>query len=310
MPFAVVPLSTDDAPLGGLAWPAADAGEPSSDQSDAALIQDIRTRLVAIGDQVEQLRDRVAYRGMEETSVPEGFQRIEEGTTQVDHLLCELADAQAAGEVPSVAPRWSLTEVVQSAQAVDATNDAAEDELVKVRVARAERLLSQQPEVLPLSTVREADSVVRAVRAGAMRYLLNQSNAPEGWQAIKAAVLGQAVLSPEPAARLAREVVPLEQLSQRELDVLRLVASGRSNKSIAHDLTIAENTVKTHVSSILGKLDVESRTQAALYASRIGLVRPNGPETTTPVAASSASQPAQTHNARALHEGSAFRQKA
>ena len=96
--------------------------------------------------------------------------------------------------------------------------------------------------------------------------------APEWWQAIKAAVLGQAVLSPEPAARLAREVVPLEQLSQRELDVLRLVARGHWNKHIAHDLMIAENTVKSHVSSILGKLEVSNRTQAVARARERGLI--------------------------------------
>jgi DNA-binding NarL/FixJ family response regulator len=76
-------------------------------------------------------------------------------------------------------------------------------------------------------------------------------------------------------AGVAREAHPTagpEELSERELDVLRLVARGWSNKQIARDLTIAENTVKTHVSTILGKLGVQSRTQAALYAERIGLV--------------------------------------
>jgi DNA-binding NarL/FixJ family response regulator len=117
-----------------------------------------------------------------------------------------------------------------------------------------------------------------------MRYLLNESNMPEWWQAIKAAVAGQVHFSPEPVARLARDVLTPEQLSRRELDVLRLVAGGHSNKRIAHDLMIAENTVKSHVSSILGKLGVESRTQAALYCARVGLVTPGAPETTDPVA--------------------------
>jgi DNA-binding NarL/FixJ family response regulator len=72
-----------------------------------------------------------------------------------------------------------------------------------------------------------------------------------------------------------RQVVAPEQLdalSEREVDVLRLLAHGSANKQIARDLGIAEKTVKTHVSSILGKLGVQSRTQAALYAGRIGLV--------------------------------------
>jgi DNA-binding NarL/FixJ family response regulator len=82
-------------------------------------------------------------------------------------------------------------------------------------------------------------------------------------------------LAPQAAARLMREVSAPERpetLSEREVDVLRLLARGLANKEIAGELSIAEKTVKTHVSSILGKLGVQSRTQAALYAGRIGLV--------------------------------------
>jgi DNA-binding NarL/FixJ family response regulator len=137
-------------------------------------------------------------------------------------------------------------------------------------------MAESQVSVLALSSVLEVDSVVRAVQAGAVRYLLNETNAQESWQAIKAALATHVQLSPEPAARLAREMLAPEgpeQLSDRELDVLRLLARGRSNKQIARDLRIATNTVKTHVSNILGKLGVESRTQAALHAGRVGLVR-------------------------------------
>ncbi len=94
-------------------------------------------------------------------------------------------------------------------------------------------------------------------------------------RAIKAAATGQVQLSPKAAARLMREVRAPESpetLTERETEVLRLLAQGRSNKEIAHDLTIGEKTVKTHVSNILSKLGVPSRTQAALYAVRIGLV--------------------------------------
>ncbi len=94
--------------------------------------------------------------------------------------------------------------------------------------------------------------------------------------------------TPQPVTRGTRAVRPphsSEPLSQREFDVLRLVARGRSNKRIARDLTIAENTVKTHVSSILGKLGVESRTQAALYAGRYGLISADEPAAVDPFAA-------------------------
>ena len=130
-------------------------------------------------------------------------------------------------------------------------------------------------EVMALTSVLEDASVVEAVRAGAIGYLLKDTRAPQLREAIKAAARGQVQLSPKAAARLMREVAAPERpeaLSEREIEVLRLLARGRANKEIARDLSIAEKTVKTHVSSILGKLGVQSRTQAALYAGRIGLV--------------------------------------
>src|SRR5256885_4233562 len=130
-------------------------------------------------------------------------------------------------------------------------------------------------EVMALTSVLEDASVVDAVRAGAIGYLLKDTRASELRRAIKAAAAGQVQLSPQAAARLLREVKAPERpeaLSERELDVLRLLARGLANKEISRDLGIAEKTVKTHVSSILGKLGVQSRTQAALYAGRAGLV--------------------------------------
>jgi DNA-binding NarL/FixJ family response regulator len=129
--------------------------------------------------------------------------------------------------------------------------------------------------VLVLTSVLEDASISGAVRAGAIGYLLKDTRASELRQAIKAAATGQVQLAPRAAARLIREVVAPERpetLSVREVDVLRLLARGQANKQIARELAIAEKTVKTHVSSILGKLGVQSRTQAALYAGRIGLV--------------------------------------
>ena len=134
-------------------------------------------------------------------------------------------------------------------------------------------------EVIALTSVLEDASVIGAIRAGAMGYLLKDTKAEELCRAIKAAAAGQVQLSPQAAARLMREVqAPQspEKLTERETDVLRLVALGRANKEIALELNIGEKTVKTHVSSILSKLSVPSRTQAALYAVRIGLVAPGG----------------------------------
>jgi DNA-binding NarL/FixJ family response regulator len=132
-----------------------------------------------------------------------------------------------------------------------------------------------QTKVMVLTSVLDDESILRAVRAGAVAYLLKDTRAQELQQAIKAAAVGELQLSGVAATRLVRKIVTPERppvLSTREVGVLRLLARGLSNKEIASDLFITEKTVKTHVSSILGKLGVQSRTQAALYAGRFGMV--------------------------------------
>ena len=129
-------------------------------------------------------------------------------------------------------------------------------------------------EVIALTSVLEDGAVVGAVKAGAIGYLLKDTQADELRRAIKAAAAGQVQLAPQAAARLMREVRAPEgpqPLTERETDVLKLLARGRANKEIAMDLVIGEKTVKTHVSNILLKLGVQSRTQAALYAAQNGL---------------------------------------
>jgi DNA-binding NarL/FixJ family response regulator len=129
--------------------------------------------------------------------------------------------------------------------------------------------------VIALTSVLEDAKVVGAIKAGAIGYLLKDTHADELCRAIRAAVNGEVQLSPEAAARLVREVRAPESpevLTERETEVLRLLAQGKANTQIAAALSIGENTVKTHVSSILEKLGVQSRTQAALYAAQIGLV--------------------------------------
>ena len=144
-------------------------------------------------------------------------------------------------------------------------------------VAATEAIRSELPdtEVIALTSVLDDSSVVGAVKAGAIGYLLNDTEAEELCRAIKAAA-GQVQLSPQAAARLVREVrtpdVAPTSLSERETEVLLLIARGKANKEIAAELTIGEKTVKTHVSSILNKLGVQSRTQAAIYAAQSGLV--------------------------------------
>jgi NarL family two-component system response regulator LiaR len=132
-------------------------------------------------------------------------------------------------------------------------------------------------EVIALTSVLDDNSVVGAVKAGAIGYLLKDTEADELVRAVKAAAAGQVQLSPRAAALLVREMRTPEApppLTERENEVLRLLAQGHANKEIARALAIGEKTVKTHVSHILSKLGVPSRTQAALYAVRLGLVEP------------------------------------
>lgn len=133
-------------------------------------------------------------------------------------------------------------------------------------------------EVLVLTSVLDDHSVVDAVQAGAVGYLLKDTQAEQLCAAIKAAARGQVQLAPEAAARLVREVrapdgdAPRAALTARENEVLRALAAGLTNREIGRSLHIGERTVKTHVSHLLAKLGLQSRTQAALYAVRLGLV--------------------------------------
>jgi len=145
-------------------------------------------------------------------------------------------------------------------------------------VTATARIRAELPdtEVIALTSVLDDGTVVGAVKAGAIGYLLKDTQAEELRRAIKAAAAGQVQLSPQAAARLVKEVrvpeSPVTGLTDRETDVLKLLAQGKANKEIAAQLSIGEKTVKTHVSAILGKLGVQSRTQAALYAAQQGLV--------------------------------------
>lgn len=147
-------------------------------------------------------------------------------------------------------------------------------------VAATREMRTEMPdiEVIALTSVLEDEAVTGAIRAGAIGYVLKNTEADELRQAIRSAAAGQVHLSPEAAARLVREVqIPgsPEALTERETAVLRLVAKGQANKQVARELGIGEQTVKTHVSNILGKLQLQSRTQAALYAVERGLVSSN-----------------------------------
>lgn len=138
--------------------------------------------------------------------------------------------------------------------------------------------------VIVLTTFDDDEYVFEGLRAGAAGYLLKDVPAEKLYEAIRAAARGESFLQPSVAAKVVAEFARLaeqaqrrpspliEPLSEREIEILRLVADGASNKEIASRLVIAEGTVKNHVTSILGKLGVRDRTQAALRARELGLV--------------------------------------
>ena len=141
------------------------------------------------------------------------------------------------------------------------------------------RIKEQRPDthVIGLTSFLDDERVVPAIKAGATSYLLKDVAATDLARAIRGARAGQAQLHPEVARRLMQQVTTPRkaeagaQLTDREREVLRLLAEGRSNKEIARSLVVSERTVKGHVSNILGKLGLQDRTQAALYAVRHGL---------------------------------------
>ncbi len=148
-----------------------------------------------------------------------------------------------------------------------------------VEATRAIRAAYPEVEVVALTSVLEDRMVVDAVEAGAAGYLLKETRPDDLFEAVRAAARGEVRLDPRAQARLMREMrrpVPsapaFETLTEREREVLEQLAHGATNKGIARALGVGEATVKSHVSAVLAKLGLKSRTQAALHALREGWV--------------------------------------
>jgi two-component system, NarL family, response regulator LiaR len=148
----------------------------------------------------------------------------------------------------------------------------------------ATRLLtarSPRTSVVMLTSYHDDEHVFPAIRAGALSYVLKEVGPEELADAVRKAAAGEAVLHPRVAARVVRELHgarrdepnAFRELSDRELEVLKLIAEGLSNAEIASRLYVSEKTIKSHVSNILGKLHLADRTQAAVFAWRQGVVR-------------------------------------
>lgn len=197
------------------------------------------------------------------------------------------------GIVGFLSTQPDLAVVAEARDGIEALHLAAEHRpdvaVVDLRLPRLDgvetirRLTAELPHtrVIVLTSYDGDADVLPAVRAGALSYLLKEAAPDELATAVRAAAAGEAVLHPRVAARVVSELrggrhdAPnaLRDLTERELQVLRLLGEGRSNAEIARALVIGEKTVKTHVSAILTKLRLSDRTQAAVHAWRHGVVR-------------------------------------
>ncbi|MFO7583257.1 MAG: response regulator transcription factor [Anaerolineales bacterium] len=154
-------------------------------------------------------------------------------------------------------------------------------ELDGIAATRQIRKLRPQTQVIVITSHHQDEYIFPAVRAGAISYLLKDVEPDELAEAIRKAAQGEAVLDSRVASRIIKElqgirqddVNPFTELSEREFDVLRLIAAGKSNAEIAKTLVLGESTIKTHTSNILKKLHLDDRTQAAVYAWQQGIVR-------------------------------------
>ena len=150
-----------------------------------------------------------------------------------------------------------------------------------VEATRRVKNISPRTQVLVLTSYHDDEHIFPAIRAGALSYVLKDIGSAELAEAVRKAAQGEAVINSRVAARLVQEVRgsqdvspnPFTELTDREMEVLRLIADGLSNAMIAEQLVISVKTVKGHVSNILGKLHLGDRTQAAVYAWREGIMR-------------------------------------
>jgi two-component system, NarL family, response regulator LiaR len=156
--------------------------------------------------------------------------------------------------------------------------DLVMPEMDGVAATRLVKQESPRSQVIVLTSYHEDEHIYPAIRAGALSYLLKSVGLEELTESVRKAARGEAVLHPHVAARLVQELHGESQethmlyasLSERERQVLGLIADGLSNAQIAERLVITERTVKSHVNNILGKLQVADRTQAAIFAWREG----------------------------------------
>jgi NarL family two-component system response regulator LiaR len=187
------------------------------------------------------------------------------------YLLSQEPDIDVVGEAGD--GRQTVSVVAATSPAV-VLLDLYMPELDGHGVLAALRDTPQPPAVVVLTSATDDEHLVRAVRGGAISYVVKTASAEQVVKAIRDAADRTATLSPDLVTRLTQALSrppppdPLQPLSPREREVLGLIARGRSNRQISRELAIGEQTVKSHVSSILTKLDLQDRVQAAIFALR------------------------------------------
>jgi NarL family two-component system response regulator LiaR len=194
-------------------------------------------------------------------------------------FLATEADIEVVGEASN---GREAVEVVDSLQPDVVLMDLVMPELDGIGATAAIKQKWPGVDVIAMTSFIEDEKVFGAMRAGAGGYVLKDADPDDVVKAIRSAAAGEVHLDPRVARRLMEELnprkpkhaTPQETLSEREIDVLKLVARGFSNQGIAEQLIISPKTAKTHVSNILSKLGLASRTQAAVYALNEGLVTP------------------------------------
>ena len=192
-------------------------------------------------------------------------------------LLTTIPDIEVAGEAANGRQAVSLFKRLQPDIVL---MDLVMPEMDGIQAIEEIITLDPEARILVLTSFATDDKVFPAIKAGACGYLLKDSDSEELVRSIREVQRGESSIDPKIARKLLREISApppqapppeVDPLTDRELEVLKLVAKGKSNQEIAGELVISEGTVRAHVSNILGKLHLASRTQATLYALRQGL---------------------------------------
>lgn len=200
----------------------------------------------------------------------QGVRRLLEGTPDLEIVGEARTGQDTVRLVEELAPDVALL-------------DISMPQLSGIDAARLIKTASPRTGIIMLTVHADEEFLFEAIKAGAMGYLLKDASAEELLRAIRVIHEGEGLLAPSMAAKVmrefartrgSREAQVLTPLTHREVEILQHVAAGLANKEIAHKLSISERTVKNHLSNIMEKLHVNSRTQAAVYALRSGLVPP------------------------------------